>query len=99
MSYEVFFMLLLVTSVLCSLTVEALKKMLEGKKIVNEANILAGVVSVILSLAIGICYCITTNTAFNPTIVISIIALIFLSWLCAMLGYDKVMQTIKQIKF
>ena len=74
MSYEVFFMLLLVTSVLCSLTVEALKKMLEGKKIVNEANILAGVVSVILSLAIGICYCITTNTAFNPTIVISIIA-------------------------
>jgi ABC-type thiamine transport system substrate-binding protein len=26
------------------------------------------------------------------------VALAFLSWLCAMLGYDKVMQTLAQLK-
>lgn len=96
MSNEVFIMLLMVVSVLVSLTTEALKKALGGKEVSN--NLLVGVPAIALSFAVGICYCVLSSTPITSAIVIYIVALIFLSWLCAMLGYDKVIQTLKQIK-
>lgn len=91
-----FLALLLAVSVMVSLTVEAVKKMLGDTKL--SSNILAGIVSVVLSIAVGICYCILFKLSFTADVIIYLIALIFLSWLCAMLGYDKVVQAIKQIK-
>ena len=34
----------------------------------------------------------------NAKMAVILIALVLLSWLCAMVGYDKVMQAISQIK-
>ena len=96
MSNEVFLMLLMVVSVLVSLTTEALKKALSGKEVSN--NLLVGVPAIALSVIIGVCYCIITSTPITQVTIIYIIALVFMSWLCSMLGYDKVMQTIKQMK-
>ena len=95
MSVQLFLMLLLITSILVSLTVEALKNMLT----VNfSPNIMAAIVSIIISIVVGIFYCILAEVVINSQIIVYLIALTFLSWLCAMLGYDKVIQALKQIK-
>jgi hypothetical protein len=95
MTMQVFLMLLLAISILVSLTVEALKKMFNNK---ISSNIVAAIVSVIISIGVGICYYIITGIAFNSQFIVCLIALIFLSWLCAMLGYDKVVQALRQLK-
>ena len=85
---------LAIISILTSLTVEALKKLLGDRK--YSSNLLAVIVSVVLTLAICIGYLIYTGTAFTAQILIIIIALVFLSFLSATVGYDKVKQMIEQ---
>lgn len=97
MTLEVFLMLLLVVSVFTSLTVEAIKKFI-GEKYSASSNIVAGITSVVLGTVIGAFYCILAEVAFTSQLVIILIALVFLSWLCAMVGYDKVIQAITQLK-
>lgn len=96
MSLELFSVLLLGVSVIISLTVEAIKKMLGNKK--YSSNIIACLISLVLSPIIGICTCVILGIVIDSKVIICLIALTFLSWLCAMLGYDKVIQSIKQIK-
>lgn len=89
---------LLVISVLTGLTTEAVKLYLTEHGKTYRANTLAGGISLVLSLAIGIGYTVVSNIAFNAQIVVYLVALTFMSWLCAMVGYDKVMQAISQFK-
>lgn len=97
MTFEVFLTLLLVVSTLTSLVVEALKKFLgENKK--YSSNMLAGLVAIVLSVAVGICYFILFEVAFSAQFVIYIVALVLIGWICSMLGYDKVVQILTQIK-
>ena len=97
MTFEVFLTLLLVVSTLTSLVVEALKKFLgENKK--YSSNMLAGLVAIVLSVAVGICYFILFGVAFSAQFVIYIVALVLIGWICSMLGYDKVVQILTQIK-
>lgn len=97
MTWKVFLMLLLVVSTLTSLVVEALKKFIgEDKK--YSSNLLAGIVAIVLGVAVGVCYCIFFEIAFSSQIIIYIGALVLFSWLCSMLGYDKVIQSITQLK-
>lgn len=67
-----------------------------GKK--YYPNALAGYVAIGLSIAVGIAYIILVGAALNAQTAVYLIALILLSWLCAMVGYDKVMQAIAQFK-
>lgn len=95
-SLEMFLMSLLVVSTFTSLTTEAVKNLLWSWNKTYQSNIIAGAVSIVLSLATGISYvCFKGITVTNQT-VICIIALVFLSWLCAMVGYDKVIQAVSQ---
>lgn len=89
---------LLVTSTLTGLATEAVKTVLTEHNKQYQANTLAGIVALALSLAIGVGYVAVTNVGFTAQVVVSLIALVFMSWLCAMVGYDKVIQTITQIK-
>lgn len=95
MEMHVFLVMLLACSLLTSLTVEAIKRMNEGEG--KRWNIMVAVVAVILAVAIGAAYAIMTGVAVTAQYVVVIIALCFLSWLCAMVGYDKVIQAIEQI--
>ena len=88
---------LFIISVLVSLTVEALKKMLGEKKLI-PTNILTGIVSVVVSVVVGIFYCVLNDVPFTTDVFVYLVALVFFSWLCAMLGYDKIIQSFKQIK-
>lgn len=89
---------LLVISVVTNLTVEAIKKLLNGTKVKYSSNILAAVLSVVISLTSCIVYVIMTGIAFTPKICVEIFILMYLGFLVSTMGYDKVMQMIKQIK-
>lgn len=99
MKIEIFLTGLLLVSLLTGLVTEAFKKQFYDESAERfRANMVAGIASFILSLAVGVGYIVYTGEAFTAKIIIAIIALVFLSWLCAMLGYDKVMQTLSQLK-
>lgn len=97
-SLQVFLLGLLVVSTLTGLTTEALKNILTEHDKLYRANTLAGVVASVLSVAIGSGYILLSNIGFTTQTMVCLIALIFMSWLCAMVGYDKVIQAISQFK-
>lgn len=96
MTLHVFLIMLLACSILTTLTVEAIKKMFTNGE-ARKANIVAAIVAIVLAAVIGIGYAIIFTVTVNVQYVVFIIALCFLSWLCAMVGYDKVVQAIAQI--
>lgn len=98
MNIEVALMLLLVVSTMTGLVTEAVKKVLQEGSISYKPNLLAGLVAVALSVGVGDAYMVLTETELNAKMAVYLIALVFLSWLSAMVGYDKVVQTISQIK-
>lgn len=96
MTLHIFLIMLLACSILTTLTVEAIKKMFTNGE-ARKANIIAAIVAVVLAIVIGIGYAIIFAVVVNIQYAAFIIALCFLSWLCAMVGYDKVIQAIAQI--
>ena len=97
-SLHVFMLGVLITSTMTGLATEAIKKILSEYNKSYYANTLAGIVSVILSVAIGVGYMTLSNVSFTSQSIIYLVALVFISWLCAMVGYDKVVQAISQFK-
>ena len=97
-NFETFLLGLLITSTLTGLVTEAVKKLLAEHDVTYRANTLAGMVSLVLSAAVGTSYIILTKMTCTSEIIIYLIALVFMSWLCAMIGYDKVIQSISQFK-
>lgn len=98
MSLSVFLMLLMLVSTLTGLATEAVKKWLQERGKTYYANALAGYVSAVISIAIGAAYIILAGAAINAQMAVYLIALVFLSWLSAMVGYDKVIQAISQFR-
>lgn len=97
-NFEVFLMGLLATSVLTGLVTEAIKKVMDEHNKTYRSNTLAGLVSVVLSAAIGAGYVVMAGVSLNSQLMVCLIALVLMSWLCAMVGYDKVIQAISQFK-
>lgn len=98
MVLETFLTMLLVVSIFSGLFTEAVKKALNSvDTVIVSNNILAGIVSVFLSILVYSGYFVMTNLVFTPKQIVYLIALILLSWLSAMVGYDKVVQAIIQI--
>lgn len=97
-SLQTFLTGLVISSTLTGLATEALKTILVEHNKRYHANTLAGIVALVMSSAIGIGYTVTTNIGFTAQSITNILTLVFMSWLCAMVGYDKVIQTITQIK-
>ncbi|MCD8076814.1 MAG: hypothetical protein LUE63_00255, partial [Lachnospiraceae bacterium] len=98
MSYDTFLVLLMAVSVVTSLVTEAIKKYLTEQGKTYSSNIIAGTVSVVLAIAEGAAYVVMEETAVTAKLIVILVALVLLSWLCAMVGYDKVVQAIQQIK-
>lgn len=95
---QVFLLGLLIVSTLTGLTTEAIKNLLDEHGKTYHSNTLAGIVALVLSMGVGIGYVSITGIGFTTQAIVSLIALIFMSWLCAMVGYDKVIQAISQFK-
>ena len=89
--------MVLLTSTLTTLCTQAVKQHLDEKGKTYSSNLVAGIVAVVMGIAIGLAWVEITCQPYTAVTFITVISLIFLSWLCAMLGYDKVIQTLKQI--
>lgn len=97
-SLQIFLLGLLIVSTLTGLATEAIKNLLDEHGKTYHSNTLAGIVAMVLSIAVGVGYILLMNIGFTTQAVVCLIALIFMSWLCAMVGYDKVIQAISQFK-
>lgn len=95
---EVFLIGLMAVSTLTGLVTEAVKKILDEHEKAYRSNTLAGIVATVLSAVVGVCYVILANIAFTPKVIVCIVALVFMSWLCSMVGYDKVVEIFKPTK-
>ena len=92
MSVEAFLILLTAFSVITSLVTEAAKKVYKA-----ASNIVALVCSIVVSMAGSVVYFIYTDLPVTPKTVCFAFLLIIANWLCSMVGYDKVMQTLSQM--
>lgn len=87
---------LAIVSALTTLSVQGIKKILDEQGKQYKSNLLAAIVSIVLSVASVIGYVLYNGIAFSVQIVVMAVAFAFLSWLCAMVGYDKILQLFKQ---
>lgn len=85
-------------SALTALTTEAIKVLLDKGGFNYVSNIIAAIVSVVLSVAIVIIYPMVNGTPITGQIIFSGIATAFCATLVAELGFDKVIQTLKALK-
>ena len=97
MTVEVFMTMLFAVSVANSLLTEAIKQVLDEFEKAYSSNVIAGIVSVVVGGFM--CYSHAMFSGIEPThlMFITYIAFVVMSWVCAMVGYDKVMQAVKQI--
>lgn len=95
---EIFLLGLLIASTFTGLVTEAVKNVLSEHNVNYYSNTLAGLVALVLSAAIGVGYIVLASIDFTTQVVVYFVALVFMSWLCAMVGYDKVIQAISQFK-
>ncbi len=89
---------LLAVSLTTNLTVEAIKKILEETKVKYSSNVLAALLSIVIACAICGIYIVMTDTIFTIKIAIEVLILMYLAFLISTVGYDKVIQMIKQIQ-
>ena len=89
---------LLAVSLLTNLTVEGIKKLLDGTNAKYSSNILAAILSIILSGAVCVIYLIMNDIGFSAKIGVEIVVLMYLGFLVSTVGYDKVIQTLKQLQ-
>lgn len=85
-------------SVLTSLTVEAIKKILNEKEIDYSSNLLAMIVSVVLTIIVCILYMVYFAIPFTAQTIVIVISLTFLSFLSATVGFDKIKQLLEQLR-
>lgn len=87
--------LMMACSIFTALVTEAVKKTFSGHDF--NGNLLAAVVSVVVAGLICTGYVILKDIAVTQKVVVEVVALVILSWLCAMVGYDKVKEAILKI--
>jgi hypothetical protein len=85
-------------SILTSLTVEGIKKILDEQGKTYKSNLLAAIVAVALSIGAVILYVLYFSVPFSVQIIVITICFAFLSWLASMVGFDKVKQLLEQFK-
>lgn len=97
MTAEFLFIALAAISAFTTLTVECIKKLLNDAGKTYAPNILAAVVAIVLTVACSIGYIIIKEITVTSAVVVEVIAMVFLSFLCSTLGFDKIKQTIIQL--
>ena len=97
MTVELFMTMLFAVSVANGLLTESIKKVLDEFEKTYSSNVIAGMVSVCIGGFTCYAHAMFSGIEVNDLLVITYIAFVIMSWVCAMVGYDKVMQAVKQI--
>lgn len=94
MTITIFILGITICSAFTALVTEAVKKMIGDKA---NPNLIAAISSVIVALITATAYALLGNVPVDTTYIVAGILLVIFSWLGAMVGYDKLIQTIRQI--
>lgn len=94
-----FLMGLLVVSTLTGLVTEAIKKLCQEHHWKYYTNTMAGICSIVVSILVGVGFICYTGIMVNIKVITCLVTLAILGWLCAMVGYDKVIQALSQFKY
>lgn len=92
---ELFLTGLFGVSVLTTLTVEALKKLIGDKP--HNSNLLAAITATVLSICVAVSYVLYNGVPVTIQIIIATVAFAFFSWLASMTSFDKVKQLINNV--
>ena len=98
MTVALFITLLTFFATITSLLTEGIKKFLDNMNFTYSSNILVLVLSLIIGIGGAAIFYYIMAIPFTGINVIAMILMGPANWLGAMLGYDKVIQTIEQIK-
>ena len=98
MDITLFITLLTIFSMITGLCTECCKKLLNEAKIFYASNILAFVIACIVGIGGTSVYYILHSIEFNAVNIVCMILMGLSTSIGAMVGYDKVVQTICQLK-
>lgn len=97
MTVSMFLILLSAFSLIVGLVVQALKKLLDSLGATYSSNIVAVAVSAVVGIGGTVAYYIIAGIPFSAVNIICMLLMGIATAVGAMVGYDKVIQTIKQI--
>lgn len=98
MTVETFLTVLMTCAIVTSLMTEAVKMFLDSIKVKYISNVVVLAVSVLVGGIVGTIYSMFIEEfQLNNQLIFTAI-MIVANWLVAMLGYDKIIQTITQFK-
>ena len=98
MNITLFVSLLTIFSAVTSLCTECCKKILDEIKVPYASNVLAFVIACIVGVGGTFVYYVLESIEFNIVNITCMILMGFSTSIGAMVGYDKVVQTIQQLK-
>lgn len=98
MEFEVFMLCLLASSLLTGVVVESIKKLFDERGKSYHSNALAGICSVPSAGIVFLVFLTCTECTFDLKMCVTMFVLMFCSWICSMIGYDKFVQTFSQLK-
>lgn len=99
MNIAIFVALLVVFSAVTSLLTETCKKLLDDTTITYSSNVLVVIIACIVGIFGTGIYYVLSGITFNLVNIICMPLMGLATSVGSMVGYDKVIQTIKQIKF
>lgn len=85
-----------VVTALTTLTTESIKNTLKGTRAEISSNVLAAIVSTVLSILSVLLYYVYSDMTLDSQCGIECIVLAYFSWLGSMSSYDKITQLIEQ---
>lgn len=85
-------------SILTTTSTEAAKKILDQTGIKYATNVVAAIVAALMSAVVEFYPLLSSGAEIGTNCLYEFIALIFLSFIGATLGYDKAVQLIQQMK-
>lgn len=97
MTVNMFLILLVVFASVSTLLTEALKKFFENLKKDASANLIALIDAIVVGGGGSVGVFIWLGIAFTPANIVAIVALVMCVWIGSMIGYDKVVQLVKQL--
>lgn len=98
MTLTLFVTLLVVLAVCVSLITEAVKKFLDDAGVKYSSNMVVLIVAVIVGAGGTALMYLFLGIAFTPPNIVCIVLMAVAVWVGAMVGYDKVVQMIEQLK-
>lgn len=98
MTFENFLILLTIFSIITSRFTDGVKKFLDSLKVTYASNIVVLCVAVVVSGLGTTVFYMWNDIAWTSLNIICIFLMMCANWLGSMIGYDKVIQTITQMK-